>query len=233
MSISNTKYPHSYSLERSKQFHGICWGKLDWFSLESGTSPCNALSIRRVHLSGPDCTCVVHPHTPPGPRTRRYGSRLPNRTGVPSSTALSLFLSRPLRPTAVLHGGPVLRSGSTTRERKLYSFHYIFYLDNLVQLESLLSTRGVTFQKLVLSLLFAYTNFHIEFRIFGGCIVEIFLDAWNISSVYFSIAESNESRRRFDIVPTKDLANSKKVTSIATHRNFAITSNYIRANCEF
>lgn len=136
-------------------------------------------------------------------------------------------------PIAVLHGGPVLRSGSTTRERKLYSFHYIFYLDNLVQLESLLPTRGVTFQKLVLSLLFAYTNFHIEFRIFGGCIVEIFLDAWNISSVYFSIAESNESRRRFDIVPTKDLANSKKVTSIATHRNFAITSNYIRANCEF
>lgn len=64
--------------------------------------------------------------------------------------------------------------------------------------------------------------------------LEYLADAsWNISSVYFSIAESNESRRRFDIVPTKDLANSKKVTSIATHRNFAITSNYIRANCEF
>lgn len=115
------------------------------------------------------------------------------------------FFPVPFAPSPFSTEAPVLRSGSTTRERKLYSFHYIFYLDNLVQLESLLPTRGVTFQKLVLSLLFTQTNFHIEFRIFDGCIVEIFLDAWKISSVYFSIAESNESRRRFDIVPTKDL----------------------------
>lgn len=53
-----------------------------------------------VRLSGRDCTCiVVHPHTPPCPRERvDMAVRLPNRTGVPSSTALSLFLSRPLHP---------------------------------------------------------------------------------------------------------------------------------------
>lgn len=102
-----------------------------------------------VRLSGRDCcTCiVVHPHTAlrsPRERERENASirlvrLLPNRTGVPSSTALSLFLSRPLHPVnrSLLGGSPVLRSSSTTRERKLYSFHYIFYLDNPVQLESL------------------------------------------------------------------------------------------------
>lgn len=101
-----------------------------------------------VRLSGRDCcTCiVVHPHTalPCLCRERENASirlvrLLPNRTGVPSSTALSLFLSRPLHPVnrSLLGGSPVLRSSSTTRERKLYSFHYIFYLDNPVQLESL------------------------------------------------------------------------------------------------
>lgn len=74
--------------------------KLGWFSLESGTSPCNALSVQRCSPIWPGLhVFVVHPHTLPCPRERvDTAVRLPNRTGVPSSTALSLFLSRPLHP---------------------------------------------------------------------------------------------------------------------------------------
>lgn len=103
-----------------------------------------------VRLSGRDCcTCiVVHPHTalPCLCRERENASirLLPNRTGVPSSTALSLFLSRPLHPVnrSLLGGSPVLRRVNANFTRSItFSTWIIRY-----SWRACAPTRGVTFQ---------------------------------------------------------------------------------------
>lgn len=97
ISFHHRKYPQIYPPRWLKAISRGNWADSAW-NLERAHATRYLSSA--VRLSGRDCTCiVVHPHTLPCPRERvDTAVRLPNRTGVPSSTALSLFLSRPLHP---------------------------------------------------------------------------------------------------------------------------------------